>query len=492
MTTSGISAILLAAGFSSRMGRLKALLPWQGKPLISYQIEQMKIAGINEIIIVLGHQADHLRSIVSTYDVTTVFNKDFAHGKSTSIQKGAACIKDDAEGILVSAVDQPVSSQTIRTLSNYLKITKAKVAIPVYQEKRGHPILFHRSIKKDLLEVNEKTKGLRNVIRKYDGHITYVPVNDSHILLNLNSPNEYKDSLQGGVKMRVSEIEMFTPPSIEECLYFLQDNDRSARIIAGGTDAIVRMKDGILLPDIWVNIKQLEDLRYIREESNGIHIGPLTTHTDIVQSKLLQEKADVLVGAAREVGAIQLQNMGTIGGNLGTASPAGDTIPALFVLDAQIELRSFHEKRIIPINEFFTGPGRTVQKKDEMITNIIIQAQAENEIGIFEKLGPRKAQSISIVNVAINLKMGKNPRECLSGKIAFGSVGPTIIRSKKCERMLTLGPLETSAIQDIAGVAWKEVMPISDVRASAKYRRSMATALLERGLYRLMRRWEER
>ena len=292
--------------------------------------------------------------------------------------------------------------------------------------------------------------------------------------------------------MRVSEIDMFSPSSIEECLYFIHDNERHVRIIAGGTDAVVRMKDGAWIPDIWINIKQLENLRYIREEKNGIHIGPLTTHTDIVHSELLQEKADVLVGASREVGAIQLQNMGTVGGNLGTASPAGDTIPALFVLDAQIELSSFRDKRVIPISEFFTGPGRTVQEQDEMITNIIIQPQAENEIGIFEKLGPRKAQSIAIVNVAISLKMGSNPRECLGGKIAFGSVAPTIIRSRKCEKMLALGPLETIAIQDIAGAAWKEVMPISDGRASAKYRRSMASALLERGLYRLMKRWDER
>ncbi|OZU87821.1 hypothetical protein CIL03_14030 [Virgibacillus indicus] len=292
--------------------------------------------------------------------------------------------------------------------------------------------------------------------------------------------------------MRVSEIDLVSPSSVDKCLYMLRDHDKTFRLLAGGTDAIVQMKDGKRIPDIWINIKNLTELRYIREEKEGIHIGPLTTHTDIVKSELLQKKADVLVGASMEVGAIQLQNMGTVGGNIGTASPAGDTIPALFVLDAQIELSSFNEKRTIPINEFFTGPGKTVQKQNEMITNIIIQPQSENEIGIFEKLGPRKAQSISIVNVAITLRMGSNPRECLEGKIAFGSVGPTIIRSKKCEKMLALGPLDDTAIQDIAGAAWKEVMPISDVRASAKYRRSMASALLERGLYRLMNRWDAR
>lgn len=292
--------------------------------------------------------------------------------------------------------------------------------------------------------------------------------------------------------MKVSEIDMVTPKSVEECLYFLSDNKKEIRLIAGGTDAVVRMKDGIARPEVWLNIRKMDSLRYIREESDGIHIGPLTTHTDIIQSKLLWEKADVLAAASNEVGGIQIQNMGTIGGNLATASPAGDTIPPLFVLDAQIELSSLSGKRAVPISEFFNGPGNTVQQSNEMITNIIIRPQEDNEIGIFEKLGPRKAQSISIVNAAINLKMGTGPRECLEGKIAFGSVGPTIIRALKCERVLSIGPLTDETIKDIADIAWKEVMPITDGRATAKYRRSMASALLARGLYRLMKRWEEK
>lgn len=292
--------------------------------------------------------------------------------------------------------------------------------------------------------------------------------------------------------MRVSQMEMYSPTTVEECLYLLFDQEKSVRLVAGGTDAVVRLKDGVYLPEVWINLKELKELRYIREEENGIHIGPLTTHTDMIHSKLLQEKADCLVQAAREVGAVQLQNMGTIGGNLATASPAGDTIPPLFVLDAEVEVSSFQEKRIVPIQEFFTGPGKTVLAPNEMITNIIIRPQDENEIGIFEKLGPRKAQSISIVNVAINLRMGEGPRECLSGKIAFGSVAPTVIRTKKCEQMLTLSSLDDIAIENIAAAAWKEVMPITDKRASAKYRRSMASALLQRGLYRLMERWGAR
>ncbi|MDQ0252894.1 CO/xanthine dehydrogenase FAD-binding subunit [Evansella vedderi] len=292
--------------------------------------------------------------------------------------------------------------------------------------------------------------------------------------------------------MMVSEIDMISPETMEECLQILNEYEQEVRLLAGGTDAVVRMKEGHWRPKLWLNIKGLRDLRFICEEKDGIHIGPLTTHTDMVQSSLLQEKADVLVHAAKEVGATQIRNMGTIGGNLGTASPAGDTIPALFVLDAVIELSSVNGIRRIPIEEFFVGPGKTVQHKSEMITNIIIRPQEENEIGIFEKLGPRKAQAISIVNVAISLKMSGDGWQCAGGKIAFGSVAPTVIRARKCEVLLTLQELNEEGISNIASLAWKEVAPISDVRASAAYRRDMSTALLERGLLRLMKRWEDR
>ncbi|MFK9092773.1 FAD binding domain-containing protein [Bacillus salipaludis] len=289
--------------------------------------------------------------------------------------------------------------------------------------------------------------------------------------------------------MLISEIDLVSPVSLQECLKLLSDKSIDQRLIAGGTDAAVRMKEGKWRPEVWINIKGLHELRYISEKDGAIHIGPLTTHTDIIRHTLLQKKADVLVEAAREVGATQMQNMGTIGGNIGTASPAGDTIPALYVLGAVIELRSITSVRLVPIEEFFIGPGKTILKKKEMITNIIIPPQKANEFGIFQKLGPRKAQSISIVNVAISLLMGKD-RKCLGGKIAFGAVAPTIIRAKKCEALLTQQPLIDEMIQNIGKIAWKEVMPITDGRATAAYRRDMASSLLERGLYRLLRRWE--
>lgn len=191
MTARKVSAILLAAGFSSRMGELKALLPWKGKTLIEYQIEQLLEVGLAEIIVVLGYRAEELQKRISAYDVITVLNENYPNGKSTSIQKGVSCVADDIDGILVSAVDQPVSSETLRTLIRAFHQTKRKVLIPVYQEKRGHPVLFSVSVKRDLMKVNEESKGLRNVIQKYHDAIEHIPVNEPHVLLNLNNLDDY-------------------------------------------------------------------------------------------------------------------------------------------------------------------------------------------------------------------------------------------------------------------------------------------------------------
>lgn len=194
-----MTGILLAAGFSSRMGRLKALLPWQGMPLFQYQIEQMQKAGMEKVIVVLGHKANQLQQIIAKYDVKTVINEQYAQGKSSSIRKGVAHTATDTKGILISAIDQPVSYHTLRRLTNHLSFTKAPAIIPVYQGKSGHPILFHSSLKADLLAVNEKTKGLRNIIQNHYRQIEYLKVDDPSVLLNFNKPSDYSEkSWQGG------------------------------------------------------------------------------------------------------------------------------------------------------------------------------------------------------------------------------------------------------------------------------------------------------
>lgn len=194
---SNFSAILLAAGMSSRMGKLKALLPWKGKPLIQYQLDQMIQAGTDEIIVVLGYQADRLKKETSPYNIQVTINEDYQGGKASSIRQGAACLEGVPKGIFIHSVDQPVPCETLILMKEHLRNTGASIVIPVYRNKRGHPILFDGGLKSELLRVNEESKGLRDVIRSYQSDIAYLTVEDASVLFNFNRPEEYLRRIGG-------------------------------------------------------------------------------------------------------------------------------------------------------------------------------------------------------------------------------------------------------------------------------------------------------
>ncbi|MBB6448232.1 molybdenum cofactor cytidylyltransferase [Geomicrobium halophilum] len=185
------SAILLAAGRSTRMGTLKAFLPWEGKSLIEYQITQLKNTGVKDLLIVTGFKHKKIAEMIQSYDVQIVWNHRFYEGKSSSIRKGIEAANAKAKGILICAVDQPVSQITLNLIIDHFKKTNAPIVVPVYQQKRGHPVLFHNNFRQELLNVNEETKGLRSILQKFSHQVSHLEVDDPNILFNLNTPNDY-------------------------------------------------------------------------------------------------------------------------------------------------------------------------------------------------------------------------------------------------------------------------------------------------------------
>lgn len=285
--------------------------------------------------------------------------------------------------------------------------------------------------------------------------------------------------------MLLSEIQVVTARTVDDALRYLRDYGPGARLIAGGTDAVVEMKERIRLPQVWVNIARCRELRVIREGPEGITVGAGSTYTDILRSEVMRTQAPLLVEACAEIGAVQIRNQATIGGNLGTASPAGDSIPALYALEASVTLRSLDGERTVKVDDFFTGVRKTVRRPDELITAITFAPQPAGERSLFQKLGPRSAQAISVVNLAMRLQLNPD-RSVKLARFAYGAVAPTILRARKCETAAeAAGPLDEQKIRAIAQLAWKEVAPISDLRASAEYRREMAVSLLLRGLWQL-------
>ncbi len=275
--------------------------------------------------------------------------------------------------------------------------------------------------------------------------------------------------------------ETIVPRSLADALRVLIRRDVIP--IAGGTDILVKLHDRIDRP--WPQLIVLDNIKQLKKIDVGrghIDIGAMATFTDIERSKILSKYAMPLVTAVSLAGSVQIRNRATIGGNIANASPAGDTIPPLFVLDAQIELRSAKSVRLVKIADFFNGPGKTILKSGELITKIRIPLS--DYPGFFLRLGTRKALAISKVSVAGRFKITSN--SIAEARVALGAVAPTVIRAAKTEKFLNGKTLDEATIEKAAEIVRDEARPIDDIRSSAEYRKNMVGVLLKRGLRGLM------
>jgi len=284
-----------------------------------------------------------------------------------------------------------------------------------------------------------------------------------------------------------SEIDVITPISLDEALGILHESPSGLRIVAGGSDVIVQLRDGVIKTEKLLNILSVKELRFVRMEDGQIHVGALATYNDITTSPLTRAQAWPLVEAARQIGAIQLQNTATIGGNLGNASPAGDSLPPLYALDAVVVTRNTSGKREIPIEQFYVGYRKTALKPDELIAEVHFKPLGEQDRGAYRKLGLREANAISIVDVATVLRGKTSDGAFEEARVALGAVAPTITRAKACEQALTDKPLTPEALKKAATLATNDAVPIDDIRGSAQYRKDVVTSLvyeaLEEALY---------
>lgn len=284
--------------------------------------------------------------------------------------------------------------------------------------------------------------------------------------------------------------EYFNATSVEQVLDLLAQYGERARIVAGGTDLILEVERGVRKGiDIWIDTTRIHGLDQIRlDEDDIIHLGPLVTHNHCVDSKLIVERAFPLARAAWEVGAPQIRNRGTVAGNLITASPANDTITPLMALGAKVTLRSKKSSRSVPLSEFYTGVRKTVMRPDEMMVDITFPAMNAEQRGTFIKIGLRRAQAISVVNVAILLKM--KGRFIEQAVITLGSVAPTIIHAPRAESHLAGKELDETVIGQAADLAMQASRAIDDVRGSRVYRDEMVRVGTLRGLRQLAQREE--
>ena len=261
----------------------------------------------------------------------------------------------------------------------------------------------------------------------------------------------------------VRKRELLRPRSLREALRMLH-NEGALTPLAGCTDLYVSLNFGTLAQMRFVDLWRLDELRGIERRGNILRLGALTTYSELIRSPIVDRELPMLAAAAREIGGTQIQNRGTLGGNVANASPAGDTLPILAVSDALVELRSVTGTRRVPFASFFTGYRRTLARPDELIVALEIPTVAGRQW--FRKVGTRAAQAIS--KVVLAGVRGSRPR------IAVGSVAPTVVRLTKTEAALAGG----ASIPEAQQVMLTEIAPIDDVRSTAEYRRRVALNLL--------------
>jgi carbon-monoxide dehydrogenase medium subunit len=277
--------------------------------------------------------------------------------------------------------------------------------------------------------------------------------------------------------------EYISAATSNEVIQLLAEKGSQARIVAGATDLILELERGSR-PGVetLIDISRIPNLDRITLEEDGIiHLGPLVTHNHVAASKLLRERAYPLARASWEVGAPQIRNRATVAGNLITASPANDTITPLLALDAWVGLKSMRGERQVKLKDFYTGVRKTVLQPDEMLVDIAFKGLESNQRGSFVKVALRRAQAISVINIAVVLSF----QEAIVTKavITLGAVAPTIIHANQAEAYLAGKELTDQVIDQAAELTRDAARPIDDIRSSADYRREMVRVFTSRILH---------
>lgn len=268
------------------------------------------------------------------------------------------------------------------------------------------------------------------------------------------------------------------PRKMDDALALLAVEDDRPLPIAGGTDLYVGLNDGKPRAEHYLDLSLLKDLRGIVRTKAGIRLGARTTYTELRRSKDIRRAAPVLQDVARDVGAIAIQNRGTLGGSLGNASPASDPAPVLLVLDAHVELASESSGvRALPLSEFFLSYRKTAARPDELITAVLLPASStKGWTTWYRKVGTRRAQAISKVVVAGAFKLKKGRVE--GARIALGSVAATSLRARAVEAELLGEKLDAALIVKAQDALSSDITPIDDVRSTGAYRMQVARNLL--------------
>ena len=269
---------------------------------------------------------------------------------------------------------------------------------------------------------------------------------------------------------------------VGHALALLGEHGARAKVLAGGTDLLVELKSTAHNPEIIVDISRVDELKDITIIDEGLRIGALVTHAEIMRSPIIRSMFPALAEAAHSIGAVQTRNLGTLGGNLMTCVPSMDSGPTLMALDARVTYASRRGRSQLPLADLFVAPRKTSLASDELLTAIIIPKANFGKPSAFQKFGLRKGQALALVNAAAAFWVDQDKKRFVQPRIALGAVAPTVIRALRAEEFLEGKTITNETMAEAAHIAATEAKPISDFRASADYRRDLIQVLTKRAL----------
>lgn len=276
------------------------------------------------------------------------------------------------------------------------------------------------------------------------------------------------------------KFDYYEPSSLQEAFSLLAREGDEAKVLAGGTDLLLQMRRRVRRYRAVVNIKGIPGLQEIGlEAGGGISIGAVTTFRALEADPMVGRHYPALVEAARVVAGVQLRNLATVGGNLGNASPSADSVPPLVALAAAATIAGSGGTRVLPVEECFLGPGRTVLTPEELFIRLSVPSSAPRSGNAYQRFTPRSAMDIAVVSVAasVELEASGHVKEC---RVALGAVSPVPLRARRAEEALKGQRLSEALLERAGALAAEEAQPISDIRGSAEYRRAMVAVLTRR------------
>jgi carbon-monoxide dehydrogenase medium subunit len=282
----------------------------------------------------------------------------------------------------------------------------------------------------------------------------------------------------------IPKFQYYSPESLDEALSLLAELENATPVI-GGTDLMIAMRNGVSVPSHVVDLNEIPELNYVKEEEGIIRIGATATHSQVANSPLVAG-IHSLVDSVSRIGSPQIRNRGTITGNICNASPAADSAPPLLVHMAEVEIQSLDRKRVIPIADLFAGSKINSLEPGELLIEIRIPVPPAGSASSFKRIGRRKAFTLSVVSAAAYIQM--EGETCTDAKVAFGSVAITPIRVPEAENLLTRSKLDEETINAASKAVYEAVKPITDVRGTAEYRKDMCPVLMRRAIDQCLER----